>query len=578
MQENRPPLWRTFTRLAIAAGPALAVAALTARWMLPGLRWGRATGWGVALASALLCLGGLACNAGWVWRRLGSRRVRVALNVWAQVVLSLLLLLLLNAIVGMTPHTRAWQFDLTHTGRHSISNQTRRILDTLERPVRLTLVVADGLARYGPGTREAVPLAARVRATAELYAAAAKVELREVDYDRDKAACLRLQTEINDHVLPNSVLVQQGGRHESVAFDFMLKRVEEGARPDAGDPVAFNIEARLTEAILRVAEPRRGVVYFLSGHGERAPQGNEREALNEFTAFLRNDNYDVRPLALTDRDAVPEDCDVLVITTPRTPAPERELDLIRAYLKRGGGVFALLGAGDGAGDTRGLTALLAEFNASVLDDELIWELHVTEAESRKVVQPLVLTQTYGRHPITDDLKTLLLRAEYASPVGAATDLAANRAELKVRHAADRYRVTPLAFTGDFAWTKKGRAAPTPEELRAPVTVRPVAVAVQTDPAHAPDGGGPRLVVCGSELLVADGVIGKYLANRVFAVNAVSWLARREYKLGIPAQSSDVRPLALTAATVRLLLYGTAVGMPLAAACVGAVVWWRRRRS
>lgn len=513
--------------------------------------------------------------------RIRDGRLLIVFNVWAQVVLALALLLLVNAIIAMTPQVRSWRIDCTGGGRHSVTSKTRRVLEKLEAPVMIDVVMGNAMVRFGPGKKQLAPVGDRVKDMVGLYEAVSPmVRARVVDFDREKALCLELKTRISEEVHPDTIIVRHGGRHETVPFRVMVKGPDEGERLGLGRNVAFTIEAKLTEAIIKVCETKRAQVFVLTGHGEIALRGAESAAMNEFVAGLRRENYAVRPLTLQRAGKVPAECDVLVIAGPQTALEDAELSALRDYLAGGGNAFVLLRPSFNGGDTRSLARLLTEYNVAILDGRLICEAYPTNVPGRTLVTHEIKTLNYGAHPITDDLKTLNFYTQVACPLTTLSALGAARPNVRVAKSMRRVRVTALVSSSRESWAETSlRPLVMRKDKRDTPGPCVIALAVEPAPERGGKGGqGARLVVVASYVAVTDLVMRKSLGNRVFAMNAAGWLARKEYKLGIPPQSSDLRRLRLTGARQRGVFIATVVVMPLAVLLCGGGVWWLRRRG
>jgi len=581
MPPERPSILRILTRLFLPAGCVAVAAALFAVWRLPTLSFKSPGVIAAIISGAAIALLGISLNIRWLWRRITTRRALISLNVWAQILLVSILLLVTNAIVAMTPQTRAWLLDCTYTGRHSISPQTLNILHSLEKPVRITVVMRRGIARYGPAKNQAVNIAQRVTDIAELYDGVSKlVTSRILDFDRDKDACLKLRNQIDKTVTPDSIILQYEDRHEIVPFNVLVKPSDEAASTPNAAPVAFNIEAKLTEAIQTVLEESRGIIYALTGHDEFAVEEIGARAMSAFVNELRKNNYRIKTLNLRTAGVVPEDCQTLIIADPTAPISDDEVQALTEYTDAGGNLLVLLTPRphrQGGGEIAGM---LRDYNVSVQSHYVIWELHESAGRIRQRVDPVVFSTQFGEHPLTEGLKTLFLRADYASPLTTVEE-AARQAGIKPPPFTKRYIVTPLVSSSQISWAKPVGTQPTQEEIRGKSRAYNFIVAVESSRLPAKTRlHTPRIVVCGSANIIIDEVFKtrQNMGNRVFALNAVNWLARKEYKLGIPPQSSDQRMLNLNSAAASRIFGLTVVGLPLLAACVGLCVWWRRRAA
>src|SRR5690606_37104177 len=92
-------------------------------------------------------------------------------------------------------------------------------------------------------------------------------------------------------------------------------------------------EPALTQAILRVEDPRRPSVCIVLGHGEIAP---DRQPLNRIRQILREGGLEIESVRLAEVGEVPESADVLVIAGPRTPLTPGEVEAVGRFVSRGG--------------------------------------------------------------------------------------------------------------------------------------------------------------------------------------------------------------------------------------------------
>src|SRR5258706_564194 len=101
-------------------------------------------------------------------------------------------------------------------------------------------------------------------------------------------------------------------------------------------------EDQLTGALVRLAHPGKRSVYFVTGHGEHAFDGTDQGGLSTVGDLLKKQNYDLKPLDLTVTTTVPSDARVVVVAGPLTPLSQVEVDLLKAYLEKGGAMVVML--------------------------------------------------------------------------------------------------------------------------------------------------------------------------------------------------------------------------------------------
>ena len=107
-------------------------------------------------------------------------------------------------------------------------------------------------------------------------------------------------------------------------------------------PTAFLGEMAFTAALLDVTSPKPLKAYFLQGHGEhQIDSGDELAGYLKFASILHQNYIQSEPLSLLGTNAVPMDCNLLVIAGPREAIPDAELEKIEQYLNQGGRLLAL---------------------------------------------------------------------------------------------------------------------------------------------------------------------------------------------------------------------------------------------
>jgi hypothetical protein len=116
-------------------------------------------------------------------------------------------------------------------------------------------------------------------------------------------------------------------------------------------------EQSFTGAIKYVQSETTPVIYFTTGHDEIDYTAN----YTSLERILKLNNYDVKPLDLFSLTAIPEDCSVLAMASPKKDITTAERKLISAYLQQGGSLLFI---------TDFNTAAFPELNAMLIDYNL----------------------------------------------------------------------------------------------------------------------------------------------------------------------------------------------------------------
>ena len=267
-------------------------------------------------------------------------------------------------------------------------------------------------------------------------------------------------------------------------------------------PVAFNGEMTFTSMLLALENPRPFKAYFLQGHGEGALDDSGNFGFLKFATTLAQNYIAVTNLELTANEAVPMDCNLLIIAAPVTALPEDELKEIGDYLTQGGRLFALFNY-DSIKQPTGLEPILQQWGINVVAD-------VIKDPGNTMTGQDVKIRRFARHPAVNSLAQFSLQMILPRPIES----------VNWRNPpANAPQVTELAFSSpDSTLGGDPTAAPRSYPVIAAVEQKPVA-------GVANPRGNTRIIVAGDSIF-----LGNYYieggANRDFVSYAANWLLDR----------------------------------------------------
>ena len=249
------------------------------------------------------------------FRRLGgalaSRRGLFGVGAGAGMALVLGIVLMANAISVRVHH----RFDLTGLSQFTLTTQTKEVLAALEEPVEV-------ISFFNPADPRLIGMRDfGHNLLAEYRTYTDRLTLRSVDPElRPDVA---RQYRIGPAAASLGAMVFVGGAGQRQVF---------------GPQIGFEAEHAFTSAILEVTGVRQRIIYFLTGHGERAIAGDYDSARRG----LRDNLFRVAPLDLLRAGGVPDDAAALVVAGPRQPISANELAMLDEYLQQGGRLLLLL--------------------------------------------------------------------------------------------------------------------------------------------------------------------------------------------------------------------------------------------
>ena len=520
-------------------GVALVFAAVAIRFLKP--EWEQ---WRNGLLMA-----GLGCTLLYMlsqWREIArsfaGRHARFGTLAAASIAVVLAILIAINYLSNR--HNKRW--DLTGAKQFTLSDQTKKVLQGLQKPVQIKVFArSDG---FGPF---------RERLAEYTY----QTKQINVDYvDVEKTPGLAKQYEVQS---VGTVVVEYDGRIERATSDG---------------------EQEITNAIIKAISGKQHKVYFVEGHGEKSSDASGQDGYTAIAEALKSDNFVHEKLVLAQQKEVPADASVLVVAGPQTDFFPAELEMIKAYLGRGGKILFLLDPPDRteSAPITNIAALLKEWaievdNNIVVDISGMGQLLGTGAE-------VPVAARYEAHPITDRFRLItaypLARSISVTSGGANGRFAqtlvmtsqSSWAESDMKQLLTSGRVTRDIDKGDKAGPITLAAA-----VSAPAPNAPAPAAANPPEPNKSEPPKPetRIVVFGDSDFASNRYLG-IPGNRDLFLNSINWLAQQENLISIRPRDPQNQRITLTADQHRRINWITMAIIPGLILLAGIQTWWRRR--
>ena len=492
-------------------------------------------------------------------------KTRAALHgVNSLILLSVFLgiLIFVNLIAFRHKH----RFDFTETGFYTLSPQTKKIIGSLPRDVKMT-------AFFQTDSPEKTAFQDRIQSFLEL---SDKIDLSYVDPDKSPAITKQYG------IITYGTVVLESGKKES--------------------KIKAPNEENLINGILKVIKDEQKVIRFLEGHGEKRLDDRENQGLSAVKEALLRDGFKVEGLLILKTAEIPADTQLLVIPGPEKPVAPEEQKIIETYLNAGGSVLLLIDPQS----KFGMEEFLKRWGIEVP------ETLVIDPDSRlfggDYAAPVV--SQYTVHAITRDfaLATIfpLLRAVKSTE-------------------AEGVKVTELLQTGTSSWGETDLDAVNAGkarfdegiDLKGPVSVAVIATREITDTKQKTDDSNVVLRQAQDDMEMKDAVLRQaqddigtggeknldetkknvkyanlvvigdsdFVGNKYFNfsgngdlfLNTVSYLANEENLISIRPKERKNSPLSLTRIQGILIFTLGSVVVPACVVFVGIRKWWRRRR-
>lgn len=435
-----------------------------------------------------------------------------------------LFLTVMGILAWLSEHYSA-EWDLTWGNRNSLTEASIDMLGELDQPITITAFVHDS----DKVTRDVIKdLVGRYRR-------------HKPDID------LRF---LNPDLVPQ--LVREHGITVSGEIQVQYNKRQ--------DTLKSPSEKGLTQLLLKLADTRNNYIAFLSGHGERSLLGVANHDLGDFGKQLEQRGFILQPINLIKTPAIPDNTRVLVISSPKTPVLEGELQLIEDYLDKGGNLLWL--TEPAAND--GLAALAAYFDVKRLPGQVV------DATSRLfgINDPtFALITEYPSHTISEQLHSQTLFPQ------AAGLLSIDESE---------WSALPILQTLVRSWTELSviegniRFNEGTEERPGPITIGLAFERQMVTEEENENPGMQRAVIIGDGDFLSNTYLGNG-QNQSLGNAVLQWLSHHDSFIDIHAIKAPDTQLQISPRGAIALLLTFLVGLPLWLLGVGVTIWFKRLR-
>jgi len=485
-------------------------------------------------------------NRRWLRASLSTRSARYSANITVAI-LSLLGIVIFANILSYRYHYR---LDLSSEGLHSLSPQTIKVLDNINRAGDDITVIA-----FAPPKSRSRQV---IEGLVDLYlyrSSRLKFSFADPDVQRELAESKGITTN-------PSVLFELGGNRSIVS--------------DMDEP-------HFTSALMAVRQNHTRLVSFLTGHGEPDPFSDDgyQTGLSLFRKQLELEGYEANILGIPEANGVPAETNLVVIASPERDLEPQEISAIEEYLDSGGNLACFLEPGR----TSGLETMLAEYGIGFRQGIVVDDEHNAYSDP---MSPIAVGNP--KHPITapfledgllflnagglsftsttrlPDVQTESLVNTWPSSWIESSD------SLTFDQGIDTREAVNLAVLATR--TLESPEAPAESESGESQTGKPESEKAPSSPEAEAARVAQVLVVDDCSFVQNANLDRNY--NKDFAMNAVNYLTAQHDLISIrPAQRMS-RPLDLSPVQKSLIFMFSVIITPLMIAGLGGIVWWRRR--
>jgi ABC-type uncharacterized transport system involved in gliding motility auxiliary subunit len=441
-----------------------------------------------------------------------------SLQYGSNVLVQIIIVIGIMGFLAFITTRQNFRSDWTVNKLYSLSDQTDKIMGSLDKEVRVTAFYKAGEQR---GAKDLL----------DEYAYRSG-NLNYEFVDPDEKPQITRQYQVSKY---NTVIVESG-----------LKR----------ETIETLSETNLTNAIMKVTREQDKMICFLTGHGERSITDESKEGYSLAVAAIKKENHLVKEMNLVEKmganQGIPDSCTVLVILSPKANFFPGELDSISAYLEKGGKLLLLLDPDH----RQDMVDFAATYGAQIGDDMVVDASGVGQLFGAGPGMPLV-TNYDQSIPITKDFSIMTIYPLTSS----VTPMEDKKG----------YDIKELLKTGKNSWGEvdfPGEVSFNEDtDLPGPVSI---AVLVEKKSGDKKTS----LAIFGDSDFASNGYYQNEGNANIF-LNTINYLAEEEDLISIRPKDFDDRRVTLTQAEVSTLFYLIVIAIPLLVVITGVVFYIRR---
>ncbi|MCI8609863.1 MAG: hypothetical protein HFE73_09490 [Firmicutes bacterium] len=437
-------------------------------------------------------------------------------------ILAVVLVVGINIFAAALP-TQTANLDVSTEKIHSISDDTKKLVSKLEKPVEVYLVCEKGEENDNTTLMLNLYADQSDRLTVEQVDPAFSPQM--VEQYTGKVA-----------VDNNTIIVVSGERRQILNYG------------DYFAGTSFVLEDYLNSAIQFVTSDTLKKVYFTSGHGAS-------QLADSTAAYLGLDGYEPAELKLMEQSQIPEDAYAVVVNGLTEDLTEKEANVLLDYMKEGGRLVLVTGYSDQT--FTNLEKVTGYFGA-YLEKGIVAESDQSRymEDNPANVLPYILTE--GNQVLTDGVEYVLM----PNSKGIIVD----------KNLRDTVEVSTILQTSDTAASLFTNIFTSSQE-----TIEgPFKLGVSFK--EKANGGEARMIWFSSQY-ISDASIDAYVGggNLTMFLSAISWVSEEEPVASIHGKTISTQFLTIDSSALNVWKVILVGGIPLIILAIGIVVTIRRKR-
>ena len=478
-----------------------------------------------------------------------SRKFKYGTLATIFTVIFIVAIVLVNVLLGYMTERFVWEFDMTKENLFEISEDTKEIIDDMTRKVTITVLADETVFR------DSDQMLSNIYEILQRYEAlgGGKIEVRYVNPNMNPKI-FEQYNQLGD-LGNNYLIVESDLRMKSMSPNSLYNiKVDE----DSGISyfVGIRAEQAITSAILFVTQESVNTACWLRGHGEDYSKSQLDSILNKM-------NYDTQVMILA-QEEIPEECTLLIISSPQTDFGPDEIEKLDTFLKRGGDAIVALSPETSVNLTN-LNSFFEEWGIRYRSEFILDNYQSISNMPFYVVPTIINIQN-----VTDRLNT---KNHFALVPGCMPiDLIGT--ETGSHNLAILMTSSRRSYTKDLNEITMGYDYDEASDPTGPVDMWVISEYLVTDKNMNYTRGD--ILFC-SAGMISDSVLeaSNYL-NAQFVEHVLDYISEYSDGVVIPDKNFESKMLNILSWQSRLVLYIVVIAIPLLILVVGILIWSKRR--
>ena len=477
-----------------------------------------------------------------------SRKFKYGTLATVFTIIFIIAIVLVNVLLGYMTDRFVWEFDMTKEHLFEISEDTKEVIDDMTRNVTITVLADETVFR------DADQMLSNIYEILQRYEAlgGGKIKVRYVNPNMNPKI-FEQYNELGD-LGNNFLIIESDLRMKSLSPNSLYNiRVDDN---DISYFVGLRAEQTITSALLFVTQDSVNTACWLRGHGEDYSK-------IQMDTILKKMNYDSQVIILA-QDEIPEECTLLLISSPQTDYSPEEIEKLDAFLKRGGDAIVALSPETSVALTN-LTSFFEEWGVHYRS-EFILDNYQSISNMPFYVVPNISNITN----VTDRLNT----KNYYALVPGCMPIDLTGTETGSHNLAILMTSSRRSYTKDLNEITMGYDYDEANDPTGPFNMCVLSEYLATDKNMNYTRGD--ILFC-SAGMISDSVLeASNFLNGQFLEHVLDYISEYSDGVVIPDKTFESTTLNILSWQSRVVLYVVVIAIPLLILLAGILIWSKRR--